>query len=497
MSTRIDLSFTDERLLRDSKRRTAANQQALDDRTQTAKEQQAAEQAAEQATPEERLSGVPDLRLERRPSAQRRKKGFELFAVDYVPELEPPDGLVSPGTRETDSINWTAYTTTLQPKQWNSNYDISSLFWTPFFYSDTKNRTNLYSKIYEQELCVKQIEWTYNYESPFLSPQGRIRGLTPTLPFNLEDTRVVVPDSSPALVSCTETTIFVSNIVQISRPTDNIMRSARGDLSLYNPTAFDFYNQNTYTNYLSWPTYLEYRTDAPLVLGRRVYDKGGSKYDLYDKNVFNENRPPSQRLSTILRADVPYENVEYVGLYWKYNFKSKQGSFKAVSVHNTTLEYKYTSPTSIPNQFISVTPDFNFDDFTKIPLRNFFSALDPTDPNYSLWQEGKTGNTYPFNDNTYLFAFTEWKWPSNTVYNPKTGVVAAIVNQSNPILYTKQLSKNLSYVFVRTLLPAIRYDVGSYDAELSSFYEENGWTKESDPIVNSVKSAHYNFVVPT
>ena len=74
MSTRIDLSFTDERLLRDSKRRTAANQQALDDRTQTAKEQQAAEQAAEQATPEERPSGVPDIRLERRPSAQRRQQ---------------------------------------------------------------------------------------------------------------------------------------------------------------------------------------------------------------------------------------------------------------------------------------------------------------------------------------------------------------------------------------------------------------------------------------
>ena len=81
MSTRIDLSFTDERLLRDSKRRTAANQQALDDRTQTAKEQQAAEQAAEQATPEERPSGVPDIRLERRPSAQRRKKDFKLDPV--------------------------------------------------------------------------------------------------------------------------------------------------------------------------------------------------------------------------------------------------------------------------------------------------------------------------------------------------------------------------------------------------------------------------------
>jgi hypothetical protein len=81
MSTRIDLSFTDERLLRDSKRRTAANQQALDDRTQTAKDQQAAEQAAEQATPEERPSGVPDIRLERRPSAQRRRQQLQLDPI--------------------------------------------------------------------------------------------------------------------------------------------------------------------------------------------------------------------------------------------------------------------------------------------------------------------------------------------------------------------------------------------------------------------------------
>lgn len=92
MSTRIDISFTDERLLRDNKRRTAANQQALDDRTQSAKEQQAAEQAATKATPEERPSGVPDLRLERRPAAQRRKKDFKLDPVYVIPEPGPIKG---------------------------------------------------------------------------------------------------------------------------------------------------------------------------------------------------------------------------------------------------------------------------------------------------------------------------------------------------------------------------------------------------------------------
>jgi hypothetical protein len=50
MSTRINIRIANERLLQDSERRAAANRQALEDRTQLAKEQQAAEQAAEQVT---------------------------------------------------------------------------------------------------------------------------------------------------------------------------------------------------------------------------------------------------------------------------------------------------------------------------------------------------------------------------------------------------------------------------------------------------------------
>jgi len=77
MSTRINIRIANERLLQDSERRAAANRQALEDRTQLAKEQQAAEQAAEQAAPEESPSAVPDIRLERRIGAQRRSNSTD------------------------------------------------------------------------------------------------------------------------------------------------------------------------------------------------------------------------------------------------------------------------------------------------------------------------------------------------------------------------------------------------------------------------------------
>jgi hypothetical protein len=89
MSIQINVNISDERLLQDSKRRAAANQQALDDRTQTAKNQQAAEQAAQQATPEERPSAVPDLRLERRPSAQRKRDQLQLDPIILRSALGP------------------------------------------------------------------------------------------------------------------------------------------------------------------------------------------------------------------------------------------------------------------------------------------------------------------------------------------------------------------------------------------------------------------------
>ena len=73
MSTKINVIVGDQRLLQDNKTRAAANQQALDSRTQQQQLEQQAANAVEEASPEERPSDVPSPLLPRRPAAQRRR----------------------------------------------------------------------------------------------------------------------------------------------------------------------------------------------------------------------------------------------------------------------------------------------------------------------------------------------------------------------------------------------------------------------------------------
>jgi hypothetical protein len=73
MSTEINITIGDQRLLQESKTRAAANQQSLDSRLE---KQQLAEQlneAVDEATPEDPRSDAFSLQLDRRPAAQRRK----------------------------------------------------------------------------------------------------------------------------------------------------------------------------------------------------------------------------------------------------------------------------------------------------------------------------------------------------------------------------------------------------------------------------------------
>jgi hypothetical protein len=74
MSTKINVIVGDQRLLQDNKTRAAANQQALDSRTQQQQLEQEAVDVLEKTSSEERPSDVPQFPLVRRPAAQRRKK---------------------------------------------------------------------------------------------------------------------------------------------------------------------------------------------------------------------------------------------------------------------------------------------------------------------------------------------------------------------------------------------------------------------------------------
>jgi hypothetical protein len=90
MSTKINVIVGDQRLLQNNKTRAAANQQALDSRTQQRQLEQQASNAIEEASPSELRSDSPSFLFERRPAAQRRKTGvlptYTRFSVsDLVP----------------------------------------------------------------------------------------------------------------------------------------------------------------------------------------------------------------------------------------------------------------------------------------------------------------------------------------------------------------------------------------------------------------------------
>jgi hypothetical protein len=113
MSTDINISISNDALLKAIQLLAAANQQALDDRIEKTKLEQAADQSAQQTT-EERLSAVPDIRLVRRPAAQRLRSGSN---PDLDPDLESEYNLAFLNKYSTETVLNSQ--TTINPGSWS------------------------------------------------------------------------------------------------------------------------------------------------------------------------------------------------------------------------------------------------------------------------------------------------------------------------------------------------------------------------------------------
>ena len=77
MSTQINVTIGDQRLLQDNKTRAAANQQALDDRKANKQLEQKATKAAKAANPQETPGALPNTKTDRSPTANRPKNKYE------------------------------------------------------------------------------------------------------------------------------------------------------------------------------------------------------------------------------------------------------------------------------------------------------------------------------------------------------------------------------------------------------------------------------------
>lgn len=85
MSTQINVTIGDQRLLQANKARTAANQQNLDDRLLAKQtEEKAAPLVEAQRAAEERPGSIPVRRIPRRPAAQRQTQETALLFYDFL-----------------------------------------------------------------------------------------------------------------------------------------------------------------------------------------------------------------------------------------------------------------------------------------------------------------------------------------------------------------------------------------------------------------------------
>lgn len=86
MSTQINVAVGDQRLLEQNKTRSAANREALNNRTATKALEQKATEAVKKAAPDERPSGKPNTQIPRRPAANRKKEqpGF-ISVTEFTP----------------------------------------------------------------------------------------------------------------------------------------------------------------------------------------------------------------------------------------------------------------------------------------------------------------------------------------------------------------------------------------------------------------------------
>jgi hypothetical protein len=165
MSTKINVIVGDQRLLQDNKTRASANQQALDSRTQQQQLEQQANNAVEEASPEEPASDVPSLLQERRPAAQRRKTGvlptYTRFSITNLTPVEVP------GTRQSFSTTW-QYASPIPGATFTENCDnpILGQFTASYVQIETQQlSTRLQDNIYAD--TTTRFQPALNFNAPY------------------------------------------------------------------------------------------------------------------------------------------------------------------------------------------------------------------------------------------------------------------------------------------------------------------------------------------
>jgi len=211
MSSKINITIGDQRLLQEAKTRGAANQQALDSRQQNAKTAADAAAAAEPEQPQRR-NGVPEPKVDRRPAAQtKKKKEVVIFAgaqdLDFYIPLDSEQGAATVWNAPyTLSNAWFE-------KPISNTYAIDTVRIQPRLNQVFPNKTQAYQVPIPFDITFRtnDLFWTVRQYFTNLSASPTTKtGNPPTFPLDWTKLKKFIYYVS-MVTSCTETTIYMSN----------------------------------------------------------------------------------------------------------------------------------------------------------------------------------------------------------------------------------------------------------------------------------------------
>lgn len=400
MSTQINLTIGDQRLLQGNKTRAAANQQALDARTANKQLGQEATASAKTAVPERPPGAVPETNIPRRPAAQRRKgapvedTGYGLIsaAPDNIFTTNPFSGNAEQEEGQQYSASWSApYWFALYgpPTTYGNAYvsvtndltTINTTFqagsYTLYGYKDTEGNFNIPSALWTEVIStsdgiVSNNGWIYKYKTtlPVASLGYPVLTGTPPQPPISQYSRVSGLPVKLASISVLGLYIYHS--------------------TYYMTTVFNFVDKA--------PTPTGYRPGIGTVVG----DVQTSTFD-----------------SSVVRG-----NSKLYGVYRRTNIKT----FETDTRTEVLREWYPSGVVTIP-----------YNDYT-LNTAYLLDRLYPDDPLYIKWKQT--------NDVTAAVTFK-----NNYTYDPSTGIrVIKRLNNNNVLeIYSNDIGKNLSY----TEIPAL------------------------------------------
>lgn len=479
----LDLNLALQRLLGANKERAAANRESLEDRKlrkeNAAEKAQLAADAPRPGSPtqaQEPRGGTPDLYRAPEPAAQRRRKGVEVYGIDLTSKQ------VVSGSQVTGTESWTGYRldyrydyapdpneliySTTSTYTGLNQYTLQDTIWRPEFNQELRNsRRNWVSPGHTVTNHLVELDWTFRQKS--LGATGGFSDLEqqasiPTLPIDLQEARVIdesaryatnssaplPPDINRTFTSCDGTYIYHSRLIQVRDPLSAIFAGQSG----LTDSLFDADNYETYklTPVVHPGSEAEYR-DAEAYSRRYI-----RSHPSYGDLLWRETAPTYD--------DGAYSLDTWVGLYWKFNARTKA----PVSLRTETVgSMNNRAPTE--------------DKAAAAAL--FFSSMETTDPVFRLWQS-HTSTYSSYSDKLLLDIWLEsdsflTRWPDGLAYDSTTGwltLVTTTYGTNTPRVFSKKVTTPpADYSSIPPL-----YLPPSYVEPLTTLeqYVANGWKDE-------------------